>query len=98
MDAERLTRRLAQFDTGARYHLVHSVAMFALAGVGGLSRRIRTVAASLMVAGVVLFSGSLYVLVLTDTPVLGAVTPLGGLAWIAAWITIAAGSLRNREP
>ena len=43
----------------------------------------------LFVAGIVLFSGSLYVLVLTDTPWLGTVTPFGGMAFVAGWALLA---------
>ncbi|MGI9472563.1 MAG: DUF423 domain-containing protein [Rubripirellula sp.] len=42
----------------------------------------------LFVAGILLFSGSLYLLVVTNTPKLGMVTPLGGLAWILAWLML----------
>ncbi|MCC9602960.1 DUF423 domain-containing protein [Stieleria sp. JC731] len=85
-EPEHIAKRLAQFDTGARYHLVHAVALVALASLP-VARATR-VAAVLFVAGVILFSGSLYVLVLTDTSWLGAITPLGGLAWIFAWASL----------
>jgi uncharacterized membrane protein YgdD (TMEM256/DUF423 family) len=49
----------------------------------------------LFLAGIVLFSGSLYVLVLTDTPWLGAVTPFGGLSFIAGWGLLAWGVFRS---
>jgi len=48
----------------------------------------------LMQAGIVLFSGSLYVLALTDVKALGAITPLGGLAFIAGWVWLAISALR----
>ncbi|WP_436716135.1 DUF423 domain-containing protein [Roseiconus lacunae] len=81
-----LDKRLSQFDTGARYHLVHAVAILALASLP--KGRVSSVATWLFVTGIILFSGSLYVLVLTDTSWLGAITPLGGLAWIAAWVSL----------
>lgn len=89
MDAERMNRRLQQFDTGARYHLVHAVVLLALAGLPTSRGRLFRLVVTLMFLGILLFSGSLYLLVLTDTPRWGAVTPLGGLSWIIAWILIA---------
>lgn len=84
-----ITQRLDQFEVAARYHLVHAAALLALGAVRIGSLGGRRVAAWLFVAGIVLFSGSLYLLVVTNTPWLGAITPIGGLAWIAAWITVA---------
>ena len=78
--------RLGTWRTGALYHLVHSLAGVA-AGVlaAASSSRAALWAARLFVAGIVLFSGSLYALVLLDLGVLGAVAPLGGGAFIAGW-------------
>jgi len=92
---ELIAKRLDQFDVGARYHLAHAVALLALAGwAGGLRRTVRY-AARLMVAGIVLFSGSLYVLVLTNTPAWGAVTPIGGVLWLVAWGLVAISARRS---
>jgi len=82
---ELIQKRLDQFDVGARYHLVHAVTLLALGCVTWGSDRIRGWVYRLMVMGIFLFSGSLYLLVLTNQPRLGAVTPLGGLSWIIAW-------------
>jgi uncharacterized membrane protein YgdD (TMEM256/DUF423 family) len=64
--------------------------------VAGLARyaagRLADVAGWLFLAGVVLFSGSLYALVLLDLPVLGVVTPLGGAAFIAGWLVLGHGA------
>ncbi len=89
VDAETLPRRLAQFDTGARYHLAHAIVL-----LGMIALPVKRSAAWrwsfwLFVAGIVLFSGSLYVLVLTNTSWLGAITPIGGVCWIIAWVLIA---------
>ncbi len=90
--------RLATFRTAATYGLVHSLATV----VAGLSRpvvgRYAAVAGWLFLAGVVLFSGSLYVLVLLDLPVMGAIAPLGGSSFIAGWLAFAHGAFwRNWE-
>lgn len=92
----RAAQRLAQFDVGARYHLVHAVALLALAALPQLSTAARWLAFGLFTMGIVLFSGSLYLLVLTDTTWLGAITPLGGIAWVAAWSAIAISALGGR--
>ena len=78
--------RLATWRTGASYAQIHALALV-LVGVLGAARpalRLGAVAA-LLLAGLLLFSGSLFALVLLDQPWLGAITPLGGLSWIAAW-------------
>lgn len=74
--------------TAVLYHLLHAVALLAV-----LAARVRLerVVTALWVGGVVVFSGSLYVLVLTGARWLGAVTPIGGVAFIAGWATIFVG-------
>jgi len=70
-----------------------------LVGLAAVSDRIAPIASRwigrLMIAGIVLFSGSLYLLVITDTPWLGAITPLGGLAWIIAWSALGIAAWRG---
>ena len=85
---ELVEKRLGQFDVGARYHLVHCVALLAMVSLPYGSPGTRRVIAALFVVGILLFSGSLYLLVLTNTPVLGAITPIGGLCWIIAWLAL----------
>src|SRR5262249_29209186 len=81
---------LATFETGVRYHAYHALALLA---VGLWARetpsRALSWAGALMVLGIVLFSGSLYALALTRVRALGMVTPLGGLAFLAAWALLA---------
>lgn len=83
------------FETAVRYHLVHAVALLALAA---LAPRIPAGLASLsgwsFSAGILVFSGSLYFLVLTGPRWLGAVTPLGGTALLLGWAALAWGLLR----
>lgn len=76
------------FETAVRYHLIHALALL---GCGVLlelfparARQLRWAAWG-FAAGIVLFSGSLYLLVTTDQRWLGILTPVGGVAWIAAW-------------
>jgi len=74
---------LAVFETGARYQMFHALALLFAAIVGG-ARGARA-AGWLFVAGMVVFSGSLYALALTGVRTWGAVTPLGGVAFLAGW-------------
>ena len=82
---------LAVFETGVRYHLYHAFALLITAAA--ISRfgdaRLLAIAGWSFVAGVILFSGSLYLLALTGASALGAVTPLGGLAFLVGWACLA---------
>jgi uncharacterized membrane protein YgdD (TMEM256/DUF423 family) len=78
--------RISVFETAVRYHLIHSLALVL---VGVVADRWSTKSFDwvgiLFLVGIFLFSGSLYLLVLTDTPWLGAVTPFGGVSMIVGW-------------
>jgi len=87
---EEIPRFEATYQTAVRYHLIHGLALFAVAWVAGRwPGNLVNVSGYLIVAGIVLFSGSLYLLSLTDVRWLGAITPLGGAAFIAGWILLA---------
>jgi uncharacterized membrane protein YgdD (TMEM256/DUF423 family) len=83
--------RLAIFETGVRYQMYHALALVAVALVlqWGGQARLATWAGWAFVAGIVIFSGSLYALVLTGVRTWGAVTPIGGLAFLAGWALLA---------
>lgn len=84
----RLSPELLEvYKTGVFYQLVHAVALLAVNGLWGRLRAPR-VTAALFTAGVVIFSGSLYVLALSGVRLWGAVTPVGGLAFLAGWLTL----------
>jgi uncharacterized membrane protein YgdD (TMEM256/DUF423 family) len=79
------------WQTAARYHMYHALALLAVAYAAGRWGGSLTAAAGwLFLAGVVLFSGSLYLLSLTGARVLGAVTPFGGLCFILGWAALLA--------
>jgi uncharacterized membrane protein YgdD (TMEM256/DUF423 family) len=96
---DRLSATLLDtFQTGAQYQMYHALALL---GVGILLARFSTEgspwlsgAGWLFVAGTILFSGSLYLLALTDTRWLGAITPLGGIAFLLGWLALAIGVWR----
>jgi uncharacterized membrane protein YgdD (TMEM256/DUF423 family) len=78
------------FEIGARYHMYHALAMLALAlGPAPLWHcRWAKAACWAWLGGIMLFSGSLYTMALTDQGWLGAITPIGGLAFIAGWLFV----------
>jgi uncharacterized membrane protein YgdD (TMEM256/DUF423 family) len=87
---------LAVFDTGARYQMYHALALLAVAWAASRWPGGAPAAAGwLFVAGTVLFSGSLYLLVLGGPRWLGAVTPVGGLCFLAGWALLAWAALRE---
>lgn len=87
---------LAVYHTASQYHFYHALGMLL---VGVLATQMRNsgqlqLAGYLMLAGIVLFSGSLYVLAISGVTWLGAITPLGGVSFIAAWVILAWAALR----
>lgn len=81
---------LTTFETGARYHMYHALALLGVAwALGRWSGPWAGAAGWLFVAGTILFSGSLYLLAVTGVRALGAITPLGGLAFILGWLALA---------
>jgi uncharacterized membrane protein YgdD (TMEM256/DUF423 family) len=77
--------RLDTWETAASYHLLHAVVLLVLA----YAPTPRRLSFALFTMGILIFSGSLYSLVLLDLPWLGAVTPLGGVAFILGWLSLA---------
>ncbi len=92
-------RQLSIYETAAKYQLYHALALLALglwvgqnsANVGFASEW----AGWAFSAGIILFSGSLYALALTDIKILGAITPIGGLSLLAAWALFAYSTWRS---
>jgi uncharacterized membrane protein YgdD (TMEM256/DUF423 family) len=89
---------LATFQTGVQYHMYHSLALLAV-GILVLQFPAQTglrIAGFLFLAGIVIFSGSLYVLALSGIRWLGAITPIGGVAFLAGWALLAWSMLKAR--
>lgn len=79
--------RLGTWETAVLYHLTHAVVLLVLATL----RPLRTCAWWLMLAGIVIFSGTLYTLALTNVKWLGAITPVGGVCLLLGWLALAFG-------
>lgn len=91
-------QRIAVFELAAQYQMYHALA---LVMVGALYERwggrLVLAAGCLFAAGIILFSGSLYVLVLADVSSAGRLTPIGGMAFLAGWLLLAGGALAVRR-
>ncbi|TGL60972.1 DUF423 domain-containing protein [Leptospira sarikeiensis] len=89
---------LVIFETGARYHLIHAVVLLGLSLSGKLSesKSLRFGFWSIVI-GILIFSGSLYILTLTGVRILGAVTPFGGVALLLGWASIAYSAFSKKE-
>jgi uncharacterized membrane protein YgdD (TMEM256/DUF423 family) len=88
------------YETAVRYHLLHVLALLACAGLLAVfpeRGRLLRAAAWGFTGGIVLFSGSLYALAFTGLRWPGLLTPLGGVAWVAAWLLLAL-AFRRRQP
>lgn len=99
-DAADGAKRLAWWHTAVQYHLWHALL---LVGVGLWRRQVEDAraralkaAAGLVVVGIALFSGSLYAMTLSGITKLGMITPLGGLAFLGAWIAVAVAAVQTR--
>jgi uncharacterized membrane protein YgdD (TMEM256/DUF423 family) len=91
------TNRTDTFETAARYHMYHAIGLVlvGLLAAGG-SNRTLDIAGWCFLAGILIFSGLCYALSLGGPKYLGAIVPIGGVAFIAGWIALAIGALRNR--
>lgn len=80
---------LSIFEVGVRYQMYHSFALIAVAWAYSRSPSSLVITSGwLFILGIILFSGSLYALSLTGVKILGAITPFGGLAFLAAWFCL----------
>ncbi len=90
-------RMLDVFETGARYQMYHALALLA---IGLIANRwpstLITSAGWLMMAGTLFFSGSLYAMAFTGVRALGAITPIGGVCFIAGWVCVAMAAAKIR--
>jgi uncharacterized membrane protein YgdD (TMEM256/DUF423 family) len=93
---DKLTdRALEIFETGARYQMYHALALLLVALILSRAQESQTffaVAGWAFIVGTAIFSGSLYALSLTNIKWLGAITPLGGVAYIVGWVSLAVGA------
>jgi uncharacterized membrane protein YgdD (TMEM256/DUF423 family) len=85
---------MAAFQTGVQYHLIHAAALLAISAIAvRTTSRMVPMAGWLFTLGILLFSGSLYVLAISGITRFGMVTPFGGLAFLAGWALLAIAAL-----
>ena len=87
------------YERAVFYHFVHALGLFiasVLPKLGIISQSWGTWVCSLLLAGILIFSGSLYALAMTGMRGFGAITPIGGLSFIAAWFLLAYAALARR--
>lgn len=85
------------WQTGVTYHITHALGLLAVALLmARFSPRLLALAGLFMLAGIVLFSGSLYALALSGVRALGAITPFGGVAFLLAWLLVAWAAWRGK--
>jgi uncharacterized membrane protein YgdD (TMEM256/DUF423 family) len=98
LKASLTPKMLDTFETGVRYQMYHGLGLLALAwAISRWPERRLVPAAWLLLAGTVVFSGSLYLLVLTGARWFGAITPFGGVALVAGWVLAAWRVLASRK-
>ncbi|MDI7209310.1 DUF423 domain-containing protein [Leptospira santarosai] len=89
---------LAIYETGNRYHLIHSIPPLILAITGYVNNsRLVWFSSILFLTGILVFSGSLYVLAIVGIRILGAITPIGGIAFLIAWGLLAFHSILSKK-
>ncbi len=88
------TGRLDTFETAVSYHFYHTLLLLGLGVLSDkLDNRFSRLAVVFVAAGILIFSGSLYILCLTGITWLGAITPIGGVCFIAGWLLVARSAL-----
>jgi uncharacterized membrane protein YgdD (TMEM256/DUF423 family) len=89
---------LGIFETGARYHMYHALALgLAALAMQGVAARVASWSAWFFLAGIVLFSGSLYLLAFTSIPLFAFMTPFGGVSFLAGWVFLALAAARIKS-
>lgn len=88
---------LASFKTAVNYQMYHSLALLLVAGLPQLKRNLATLAAWSFILGMLLFSGSIYLLTLAQLSWLGPVTPVGGLVLMLGWILVLISAIKGES-
>lgn len=90
---------LAVYETGIQYHMMHALGLIAIALMAERfeQRKLVSAAGWLLLIGIILFSGSLYVLSMSGIKVLGAITPFGGVAFLAGWLCVFLAAMKQKK-
>ncbi|HIV81614.1 MAG TPA: DUF423 domain-containing protein [Candidatus Salinicoccus merdavium] len=85
---------IAVWETAVQYQMFHAMGLIAIGILIGMTDLSMNVAGWLMFAGIIFFSGSLYVLAVSGISILGAITPIGGVLFLAAWVMVIIGIVK----
>lgn len=98
LEASLSPQRMDTLDTAVKYQIFHTLALFGIVCVDDkiLVLRWKKYAAAFFLLGIILFCGSLYLLIATDISKLGMITPFGGMAFIAGWAMLFLASIREK--
>ena len=97
LNAWATTQQVGYFQTAVNYQLLHAIALLGISILSiWITNRYLQVSQICMTVGTLFFSGSLYLYVVTGTKILGAITPIGGLLFIIAWLLIIPAVLQNK--
>lgn len=89
---------LAIYETGNKYHLIHSIPPLILALTGYVQTlKAAWLSAIFFLSGVIIFSGSLYILAITGIKILGAITPIGGICFLLAWAFLGFSAIQKKS-
>ncbi|RAL25746.1 DUF423 domain-containing protein [Thermoflavimicrobium daqui] len=91
-------RMLQNWQTGTQYHMVHALGLLiigVLMAKFGVNSSLLQAGGWLLLTGIILFSGSLYVMALTNITKLGMITPIGGLSFIVGWILVTIAAVKQ---
>ena len=91
---DEVSKKLANWQTAVAYQMYHAVALVALGGSSGDGKKGKFAAGTCWILGVLIFSGMLYALVLSNVKILGAIVPVGGVAMIGGWAWLAIAAIR----
>lgn len=96
LKAQLSPEMLQVYKTGVEYQFYHALGLLFIGSIGfRMDSKWMRRSGIFLIAGILLFSGSLYAMVLSDLKILGAITPLGGLSFVAGWVSLAVGIAKH---
>ena len=95
LSPEEFAQRQAWLETGVKYHMYHAAALLAIGLAGQRAETNFSTSAIAWLIGILIFSGCLYAMTMTGVKVLGAIVPIGGVAFIVGWVMVCISALRS---
>ncbi len=95
LQPEEFAQRQAWLETGVKYHMYHAAALLAIGLAGQRSEMNFSASGIAWLIGILVFSGCLYAMTMTGIKVLGAIVPIGGVAFIVGWVMVIINGIRH---